>query len=177
MDKAGGQWLEQFMEVVLSRCRQGGQRAPVETVHQRYDGIAVTALFPGGILSRHFNGAFVGFRTGIGEEYFLHPGFFTQELGKNRARLGVVEVGGVLHLAQLGGDCRHPSIVCEAEGGDTDAGAHVHIAFSVCVHHAAALAGDDLHRETLVGARHICLICFNNAHFSLPSPWCPRLRR
>ena len=168
MDKAGGQGLEQLMKVLLSRSRQGCQGAAMEAVLERHDGVAVHAFFLGGILSRHFYGALVGLRAGVGEKYLLHAGFIAQELGKFRARLGVIQIGGVLHLAQLIGHRRHPLLVPKAESGDTDAGAHVHIALAVYVHHTAALAGNDLHREALVGARNVFLICFNNAHVNLP---------
>ena len=168
MDKAGGQRLEQLMEVILSRGGKGGQGASVEAVLERHNGIAVPALFLGGILSRHFHGALVGLRAGIGEEHLLHAGFFAQQLCQLGAGLGVIEVGGVLHLTQLFRHRRNPCVIGKAEGGDADAGAHVYIAFSAHVHYTAALAGDDLHGKPLICPGNVCLIHFRNAHISPP---------
>ena len=92
MDKARSQGLVQLMEMILSGCRQGGQRPAVEAVLKGHNGVAVHALLPGGILSRRLDGALVGLGTGIGEEHLLHAGFLAQELGKLGAGLGVVEV-------------------------------------------------------------------------------------
>ena len=68
MDKTGGQRLEQLMVVILTGCGQGGQGSAVEAVFQGDDGIMICTLFLRRVLSCHFDGAFVGFRTGIGEK-------------------------------------------------------------------------------------------------------------
>ena len=71
-----------------------------------------------------------------------------------------------------------PGFVTEAEGRNTDAATHVHIGLAVHVNQAASLAGNDLHRETLVGIGHIGLVHIHKAHrFSLLQPWYRRLRR
>jgi len=44
----------------------------VEAVPQRDDGGAGYAVVIRSIFARCFDGAFVGFRAGIGEEHFLH---------------------------------------------------------------------------------------------------------
>ena len=170
MDKAGSQGLEQLMEMILSGSRQGGQGTAMEAVYQRHDGITVRPLLLGGILSCHLDGAFVGFRAGVGEEDLLHAGLLAQQLCQFRAGLGIVQVGGVLHLAQLFGDSRHPGLVTEAESGDADAAAHIHIRLAVYIHHPAALTGDDLHREPLVGARNVSLVYIHNIHINHLTP-------
>ena len=70
----------------------------------------------------------------------------------------------MLQLPQLGSDRRDPLFVAEAEGGDADAGAHIHIFLPAAVRHPATLAGDKLHREPLIGIGQIGLIRLLNVH-------------
>ena len=70
----------------------------------------------------------------------------------------------MLHLTDLLGDGSLPGLIGDAKAGDTDAGAHVHIFLSGIVPHQGALAGDDLHREPVIGSRNIFLIDLLNAH-------------
>ena len=172
MNKAGGQRLKILMEVILSGGSQGGQGTAMEAVHQRHDGIAVRPFLHGRVFSCHLDGTFVCLGTGIGEENLLHAGSLAQKLGKPCAGLGIVQVGRMLHLTQLRCDRLGPGLVTEAEGSDTDTAAHIYIRLTVHIHHPAALAGDDLHRETLVGVGNVSLIHIHKAHnLSPPKPW------
>ena len=70
----------------------------------------------------------------------------------------------MLHLADLLGDGSLPHFIGDAEAGDADAGAHIHIFLSGIVPHQRALAGDDLHREPVVGSRDVFPIDLLNTH-------------
>ena len=92
MDEAGSQGLVQLVEVILSGCRQGGQRPAMEAVLKSHDGVAVRTLLLGGVLSRRLDGALVGLGTGIGKEHLLHAGFLAQKLGKPGTGRIVIEI-------------------------------------------------------------------------------------
>ena len=158
VDKAGGQGLEVLVELVLAGGSQGGESAAVEGVLQGENIIAVLALLPCGVLPRHLDGALVGLGAGVGEEDLLHAGSLAEHFGQNGAGLGVIKIGGVLELAHLGDDGLLPGLVRHAEGVDGDSGAQVDVFFSVSIHHHGALAGDDLHREAVVGIGHVLVI-------------------
>ena len=64
----------------------------------------------------------------------------------------------MLELAHLGDDGLLPGLAGHAEGVDGDSGAQVDVFFSVAIHHHGALAGDDLHREAVVGIGHVLVI-------------------
>ena len=98
VDEAGCQGLKILMEMVLTGGSQSGQGSAMEAVHQRHDGIAVSALLLGGILSGNLDGTFIGLRTGIGEKHLLHTGSLAEHLRQHRTRLGIVQIGHMLQL-------------------------------------------------------------------------------
>ena len=136
----------------------------MEAVHQRQDGVAVRALFIGRVLSCHLDGAFVGLRAGVGKEDLLHAGSFAEHFGELGARLGVVQVGGVLHHVQLGDDRSFPGFILNAKGSYADAAGQIHIFLAVHIRHMAALAGDNLHWKALIRTGHIGIIHFHSIH-------------
>ena len=121
------------MEHVLTGRGERRDRAAVEAVFERDDGVILRALAVGGVLARGLDGALVGLGAGVGEEDFLHAGFFAQQLRQLRVGRGVVEVGGVLHGAQLLGHGADPRGVGDAEAVDGDARRHVDIDLAVRV--------------------------------------------
>ena len=104
MYKAGGQGLEQLVIMFLSRCGKGGKGSAVEAVFKGDNGAVSGTLFVLRIFACDLDGSFVGLRTRIAEEYLFHPCFFAQKLRKTSAGLCVIEIGGVLELAELIGD-------------------------------------------------------------------------
>ena len=158
MDKAGRQRLEQFMVVVLPGSGQGGEGASVEAVPQGDDGIIFRPFFLRRVFAGHLDGAFVGFAAGVAEEHFLHAGFLTEDFCQLHAGFRVIQVGHVLHLAQLVDDRLLPGVVGDAETGDADAGTHVNVLLAVHIHGDAAFAADDFHREPGVGVSYVLVV-------------------
>ena len=177
MNKTGSQRLEQFVVMVLPGCSQGGEGTPVEAVPQGEDGVILRPFFLRRVFPRHLDGAFVGFPAGIAEEHFLHACLLAEQLRQFHAGLRVIQVGHVLHLAQLVDDRLFPDVVGDAEAGNPDAGAHVDVFFTVCIFGNASLAADDFHRKPRVGIGYVFVVQFLQlAHVLTPlSPWCPRL--
>ena len=98
-----GKALRQRQKVVVEHVLPGRgercDRAAVEAVFERDDGVVLRAFVVGGVLARGLDGALVGLRAGVGEEDLLHAGLLAQQLRQLRVGRGVVEVRGVLHGA------------------------------------------------------------------------------
>ncbi len=90
IEKTFGQGKKILMKGILSRGRQGGDGSAVKAVFQGDDVLAGRAVCIFRIFAGGFDGAFVGFRPGIGEKHFLHAGSFTQHVGKAGARFGII---------------------------------------------------------------------------------------
>ena len=177
MDKTLGQRLEQFVVMLLPCSGQGGKGTPMETVPQRNDRIIFRTFFLRRVFPCYFDSAFVGFATGIAEEHFLHSCLFTEQLRQVHAGFRVIQVGHVLHLAQLVDNRLLPGVVSNAEAGDADAGPHVNIFFSLRIFCNTSFAADDFHRKPGIGVGYVLVIQFLQlAHVLTPlSPWYPRL--
>ena len=133
MVESFGQRRKIPVENVLSGCRKRGNCPPVKAVYKRNDMVVFFSFFVLRVLARNFDGALVGFRSGVGKKDLAHAGFFAEHGSKYGTRFGIVKVGGVLQCAELRGDCRLPCVVGEAEGVHRDAGGKVNIFFFVFV--------------------------------------------
>ena len=170
--KARRQGLEQLMVMVLPGGGQGCQCAAVKTVDKGDDGKVFRSLFIRGVLAGRLDGALIRLGAGIAEEDLLHAGFFAQGFRQQGAGLSIIEVRHVLQLPQLGGDCRLPFVIGDAEGGYADAAAHVDVFLSGLIVHQRAFPLNQLHREAGVGVRHILFINLLQIHHSsVSSPY------
>ena len=88
-----------MVEHVLSGGGQRGDRAAVEAVVQRDDAWrAPSPYLSHGVFARGLDGALVGLRAGVGEEHLASCRCCSHSIFASRTmRLGVIEVGGVLH--------------------------------------------------------------------------------
>ena len=164
VDEARRQRPEQLVIMVLSRGGEGRQRAAVEAVFQRDDGKTVSTVFFGGVFARRLDGAFVALRAGIGEEYFLHSGAFTQHLRQFAAGSGIVKVGHMLHAPELRCHGLLPCLIRHAEGGDGDPAAQVDILPALIIPHKGTAARNDLKREPLVCIGNVAIVSFFYVH-------------
>ena len=91
-----GKALRQRQKVVVEHVLTGRgercDRAAVEAVFERDDGVVFRALVLSRVFARGLDGAFVGLRAGVGEEDLFHAGLFAQQLRQLRVGRGEVEV-------------------------------------------------------------------------------------
>ena len=91
-----GKALRQRQKVVVEHVLTGRgerrDRAAVEAVFERDDGVVFRALVLSRVFARSLDGAFVGLRAGVGEEDLFHAGLFAQQLRQLRVGRGEVEV-------------------------------------------------------------------------------------
>ena len=179
-----GKTLRQRQKVVVEHVLPGRgercDRAAVEAVFERDDGVVLRAFVVGGVLARGLDGALVGLCAGVGEEDLLHAGLLAQQLRQLRVGRGVVEVRGVLHGAQLLGHGADPRGVGDAEAVDGDARRHVDIDLVVRVPDERALAARDRHGEAGVSVGDIGTVKLRNVHLffllARQRTWCRCLR-
>ena len=158
MYKSGCQGVEQFVVMRLPRGGQRGQRSAVEAVFEGDDSAVFRAFFVLRIFAGDLDGAFVGFGTGIAEEHFFHACLFAQKLCKLCTGLGVIQIGCVLHLAELLCHGFQPCFVALPEACDGNARTHVDVFLAVGINQYRAFARNDLHGETGIGVGNILLV-------------------
>ena len=164
MGEARGEGLEELMVVGLSGGCQSREGTAMEAVFQGHDGAATGAFGFRCPFAGYLDGAFVGLGAGIAKEDPGKAGAQAQLLRQAGAGGGVIQIGHMLHGAELllrGGD---PVIVRYAEGGDGDAGAHVDVFLSVGGADQGAFAGDDFQGEAFVGMGDVFFVKLKCVH-------------
>ncbi len=165
VEEAGGKGEEVLVEDFLSVGGEGGDGAAVEAVDQGDDGGAVFAVFVDGVFAGAFDGTFVGFSAGVGEEYFFHAGFLAEDFCEFGVGLGVEEVGNVVQCVKLFLYGCHPGFVGDAEDVYADAAAKVDVFFAVFVDEGGAFAGYEAYGVTVVCVDYVGLVFFYGVHF------------
>ena len=70
------------MEDVLTGCGQSGHGPSMEGIDEGDDGISSISILVIGIFPCPFDGTFIGFGSGIGEEDFFHACLFADHFGQ-----------------------------------------------------------------------------------------------
>ena len=151
---------------------------PVEAVFKRDDMVAVRAVMFDSPLARELDGAFVRLRAGIAEHRLPHAGARAELFRKQRLRRGIIPVGSVLQLQQLGHHRRLPGRVGKAEAVHRNARAEVDIRLALAVINGAALAAHQDRRMPAIGVFNIGFIQLADLHarFLLICPFKKYLR-
>lgn len=154
--------------LLLTGGGERGESPAVEPSLQRDDVVIFGALvllppFAGGLYR-----ALVGFRPRIAEENLFEPGGADERFRKLSAGRGVIQIGCVRELSELGGDRRRPFLVRIAEYVDAYAAPEVEIASAVLVPHITPLAVSEHDGEAGIRPRDICLVLFLYVHMLSP---------
>ena len=159
-----GQRGEVLMKCFLTRSSQGSQCTSVEAVDQRDDmemvlPILLLSVFPGDL-----DGTLIGLRSGIGEEHLFHPRPGAEFLCQQDVRLGIKQVGGVLHLGQLIRYRLDPYGIGKAEGVHRDAAGKVGIGFARIIPNGGAFTPNQGDGKTGVSIGQVGFVQFHPVH-------------
>jgi len=160
--KICGERPEVVVEHILPGGGQGSQRAAVERIDEGDDLIAGGAVGVHAVFAGALDGTLVGLGTRIAEENGIQPGAGAERLRKRTARLGIIQVGGVLQGSRLPGHGAHPCGVAVPQRIDADAGGKVEVLPALGVPRNHALARHQRDRAAGVGVEDVVVITGNN---------------
>ena len=121
------------MERILAASRQGRNGPAVEAVLQSNDCIAAVTVFVMGIFPSRFDGTFVGFGTGVGEEYLLHACLLTEFFGQDGLRFCKENVGNMAQFMELRFDGMNPHVITDTKNVDSNTGAKIDVFLAIDV--------------------------------------------
>ena len=150
------------VEHLLPGGGQGGKGAPVEGVDQRNDLAAVCAVGIHAVFARRLDGTLVGFGARIAEKHRVQPGARAKRLRQGTARLGVVQVGGVLQRCRLFADGGDPRGVAVPQRIYADAGGKIQIAPPLGVGGVHSLPRHQRQRAAVVGVQDVGIVAADN---------------
>ena len=118
---------------LLSAGRDGGERAPMEGALEGEDAVAFLVAAMGVEFARHLDGAFIGFRARIHEEYLVGEARRDEALGEALSARNAQQIRDVPHLLRLLDERAHEMGMGMAERIHRDAAAGIEIGITLRV--------------------------------------------